>query len=220
MATANAIQLGATAPDFTAETTMGKISFHDWIGDAWCILFSHPKDFTPVCTTELGMAAKLSGEFAKRGAKIIGLSVGSVKSHLEWIPDINETQGVALKFPIIADEDRKVSELYHMLHPLANDTATVRTVFVIDPNKVIRLTMCYPASTGRNFNEILRVLDSLILTDKHKVATPVNWVQGQECVILPSITDPAELQKLFPQGYRQLKPYLRMTPDPSLTKQM
>lgn len=213
--TTHTVQLGATAPDFTADTTQGKISFHDWIGNSWCILFSHPKDFTPVCTTELGLAAKLGNEFAKRGVKLIGLSVGSVKAHNDWIPDINETQGTTVNFPIIGDEDRKVAELYNMIHPLANDTATVRTVFIIDPKKTIRLTMTYPASTGRNFNELLRVVDSLQLTDKHKVATPANWVKGQECVILPSITDPDEIKKLFPKGYRQLKPYLRMTPDPS-----
>lgn len=209
------VQLGDTAPDFTAETTHGRISFHNWLGNSWCILFSHPKDFTPVCTTELGMAAKLSSEFLKRGVKLIGLSVGSVQAHKDWIPDINETQGTTVNFPMIGDEDRKVAELYSMIHPMASDTATVRTVFIIDPKKTIRLTLTYPASTGRNFTELLRVIDSLQLTDNHKVATPVNWTKGQECVILPSITDPEEIKKLFPKGYRQLKPYLRMTPDPS-----
>lgn len=212
------IQLGSTAPDFTAETTEGKISFHQWLGNSWCVLFSHPKDFTPVCTTELGMAAHLSKEFAKRGVKIIGLSVGSVDSHKKWIPDINKTQSTTVNFPIIADEDHKVANLYGMIHPMASDTATVRTVFIIDPKKAVRLMMTYPASTGRNFQEILRVIDSLQLTDSHKVATPVNWVKGEECVILPSITEPEEIKKLFPQGFRALTPYLRMTPDPSATK--
>lgn len=208
------LQLGEIAPDFTADSTEGKINFHQWLGNSWCVFFSHPKDFTPVCTTELGLAAKLSSEFSKRGTKLIALSVGSVDSHKKWIPDINQIQGVSLKFPIIADEDHHVSELYGMIHPMASDTATVRSVFIIDPNKKIRLTLTYPASTGRNFNELLRVLDSLQLTDNHKVATPANWEKGQECVILPSITDPVEIKKLFPKGYREIKPYLRMTPDP------
>lgn len=211
----NPIQLGAKAPDFTADTTHGKISFHQWIGDSWCILFSHPKDFTPVCTTELGKAAKLSGDFSQRGVKLIALSVGSVDNHNKWIPDINETQGVDLKFPIIGDDNHVVSELYNMIHPLASDTATVRSVFIIDSKKTIRLILTYPASTGRNFQEILRVIDSLQLTDKHKVATPADWEKGQECVILPSVTDSEEIKKLFPQGYRQMKPYLRLTPDPT-----
>ena len=203
------IQLGAIAPDFTVDTTQGKISFHQWIGDSWCILFSHPKDFTPVCTTELGSAARLSGDFSKRGVKLIALSVGSVASHKEWIPDINKTQGAHLSFPIIGDENHIVSELYHMIHPLASDTATVRSVFIIDPKKTIRLILTYPASTGRNFQEILRVVDSLQLTDKHKVATPADWIKGQECAILPSVTDPEEIKKLFPQGFRQVTSYLR-----------
>ncbi|MEI8365264.1 MAG: peroxiredoxin [Parachlamydiaceae bacterium] len=210
------IQLGAMAPDFAAETTQGKISFHKWLADSWCIFFSHPKDFTPVCTTELGMAAKLQGEFSRRGAKLIGLSVGSVADHAKWIPDINIVGNVLLDFPMIGDQDHHVSELYGMIHPLTGDTSTVRSVFVIDPKKKIRLIITYPASTGRNFTEILRVLDSLQLTDNHKVATPVNWVKGEECVILPSVTNPEEIKTLFPKGFRQVTPYLRMTPDPSL----
>lgn len=209
------IQLGATAPDFTADTTQGKVNFHHWVGDSWCILFSHPKDFTPVCTTELGAAARLSSEFSKRGVKLIALSVGTVANHNQWIPDINKTQEVNLVFPIIGDENHQISELYNMIHPLASDTATVRSVFIIDPKKTIRLILTYPASTGRNFQEILRVIDSLQLTDKHKVATPADWVKGQECAILPSVTDPEEIKRLFPQGFRQVTSYLRLTPDPS-----
>lgn len=209
------IQLGATAPDFTAQTTQGNLSFHQWIGESWCILFSHPKDFTPVCTTELGSAAKLNAEFTKRGVKLIGLSVGSLEDHKKWIPDIDQIHGVKLSFPLIADSDHTVSKLYGMIHPLASDTMTVRTVFIIDPKKKIRLMMTYPASTGRNFQEIMRVVDSMQLTDKHKVATPANWVQGQECVILPSVTQQEEIEALFPQGFRQVTPYLRMTPDPT-----
>lgn len=209
------IQLGAIAPDFTAKTTLGKIVFHEWIGDSWCILFSHPKDFTPVCTTELGSASKLQKDFSKRGVKLIALSVGSVETHRQWIPDINKTQATQLTFPIIGDETHSISELYCMIHPLATDTATVRSVFIIDPKKKIRLILSYPASTGRNFKEILRVIDSLQLTDKHKVATPADWVKGQECVILPSVTDPEEIKRLFPQGFREVTSYLRLTPDPS-----
>lgn len=212
----NCIQLGALAPDFKADTTHGKISFHDWIGNSWCILFSHPKDFTPVCTTELGKAANLSHDFSKRGVKLIAISVGSVDSHNKWIPEINQTQGADLKFPIIGDENHKISELYHMIHPAASETATVRSVFIIDPKKIIRLILTYPASTGRNFQELLRVIDSLQLTDKYKVATPADWTKGQECAILPSVTDPEEIKKLFPKGFRQVTPYLRLTPDPSL----
>jgi len=208
------IQIGAIAPDFSAETTEGKIQFHQWMENSWCILFSHPKDFTPVCTTELGAAARLSDEFKKRNTKLIAISVGSVSSHKQWIPDINETQKVTFKIPMIGDEQHQVADLYGMIHPEANDTSTVRTVFIIDPNKKIRLMIAYPASTGRNFNEILRVLDSLQLTDHHKVATPADWKKGEDCVILPSITDPEELKKLFPKGFRQIKPYLRLTPDP------
>lgn len=210
------ILLGSEAPNFTAETTVGKINFHQWIGNSWCILFSHPKDFTPVCTTELGSAAKLNNEFQKRGAKLIAISVGDVETHKKWIPDINQTQGAELKFPIIGDTDHTVSELYGMIHPQASETATVRSVFIIDSNKKVRLMITYPASTGRNFAEILRVLDSLQLTDKHKVATPADWQRGQDCVILPSVTDPAEIKKLFPKGYCEIRPYLRMTPDPTV----
>lgn len=215
-ATIHALQLGDIAPDFTADTTEGKIHFHQWIGSSWCILFSHPKDFTPVCTTELGYVANIKKEFDARHVKIIGLSVGDLDQHRKWIPDINETQHANINYPIIADPDRHISELYGMIHPRASETFTVRTVFIIDPNKKIRLTMTYPASTGRNFQEILRVIDSLQLTDNYKVATPVNWNKGDECVILPSITDPKELKERFPKGFRELKPYLRMTKDPSL----
>lgn len=208
------LQLGSEAPDFTAETSEGRLNFHQWLGNSWCVFFSHPKDFTPVCTTELGEAAKLEPEFSKRGAKLIALSVDDVEMHKKWIPDINRTQGTNLKFPMIADKDGQIAKLYGMIHPQFSETATVRTVFIIDPQKKIRLTMTYPASTGRNFPELLRVLDSLQLTDKHKVATPVNWEKGKECVILPSVTDPAEIKKLFPKGHREVTPYLRMTPDP------
>ncbi len=209
-----ALQLGDTAPDFTADSTEGSISFHDWIGDSWCILFSHPKDYTPVCTTELGAAAKLKSKFADMGVKIIGLSVDGVEDHNGWSGDIEETQGVALNFPLLADPDRKVSDLYGMIHPNANDTLTVRSVFVIDPNKKVRLTITYPASTGRNFDEVFRVVQSLQLTDKHKVATPVNWKQGEDVIIVPALSDD-EADKLFPGGYNRIKPYLRTTKCPS-----
>jgi thioredoxin-dependent peroxiredoxin len=209
------VQLGAVAPDFIAETTQGKIHFHEWMGDSWCILFSHPKDFTPVCTTELGTAAKLQPEFSKRHVKLIALSVGSVADHEKWIPDINKTQNAHLTFPIIGDEHHTVAELYQMIHPQASDTATVRAVFVIDPKKTIRLILIYPASTGRNFQELLRIVDSLQLTDKHKVATPADWKKGDDCAILPSVTDAEEIKRLFPQGFRQVTSYLRLTPDPS-----
>ena len=209
-----ALQLGDIAPDFEQESTLGRIRFHHWLGDSWGILFSHPKDFTPVCTTELGYVARLKPEFEKRGVKVIGLSVDSSGAHEKWAADIAETQGQALNFPLIADADRKVSTLYGMIHPKANDTLTVRSVFVIDPQKKIRLTLTYPASTGRDFNEILRVVDSLQLTDKHKVATPVNWKQGEDVIIVPSLTDPAEVKLLFPKGYKEIKPYLRVTPQP------
>lgn len=210
------IQLGAIAPDFIAQSSHGKISFHTWLGNQWCVFFSHPKDFTPVCTTELGLAARLSEDFEKRGVKILGLSVGDIESHKKWIQDINRTQGTTVNFPIIADPDHHVASRYGMIHPLASNTATVRTVFIIDSKKTIRLMMTYPASTGRNFQEILRVIDSLQLTDNHKVATPANWKKGEECVILPSITDPEEIKTLFPKGMREITPYLRMTPDPSV----
>ncbi len=210
-----ALRLGDTAPDFEQDSTEGKIRFHEWIGDSWAVLYSHPADFTPVCTTELGRTAKLSDEFRKRNVKVIALSVDPVESHREWIKDIDETQETRVDFPIIADHDRKVSQLYDMIHPNASATATVRAVFIIDPNKKIRATITYPPSTGRNFAEILRVIDSLQLTDSHSVATPVDWEQGDECVILPSITDPEELKRKFPKGWRELKPYLRMTPQPN-----
>jgi alkyl hydroperoxide reductase subunit AhpC len=209
-----AIRLGDIAPDFTQESSAGTIHFHDWIGDQWAILFSHPADFTPVCTTELGFTAKLKDEFAKRNVKALALSVDPVESHHRWIDDINETQGTQVNFPIIADADRKVSTLYDLIHPNANDTLTVRSLFVIDPNKKVRLIITYPASTGRNFNEILRVIDSLQLTDKHKVATPGNWQAGDDVVIVPSLQDPEEIKQRFPKGYRAVKPYLRLTPDP------
>ena len=204
------LRLGDKAPDFTQESTQGPIHFDEWRGDSWAILFSHPADFTPVCTTELGMVARLKPEFDKRNVKAIGLSVDPVDSHGRWAQDIEETQGAALNFPLIADSDRKVAQLYDMLHSESNGTATVRSVFVIDPRGVLRLTLTYPASTGRNFDEILRVIDSLQLTDSAKVATPVNWWRGDEVVILPAIPN-EEADKLFPQGYRQVKPYLRMT---------
>ncbi len=208
------LRLGDIAPDFTQDSSEGRISFHEWAGDSWVVLYSHPADFTPVCTTELGRTAKLKEEFDKRNVKAIALSVDPVQSHHEWIKDINETQSTTVNFPIIADHDRKVAELYDMIHPNASATATVRSVFIIDPQKKVRATITYPPSTGRNFNEILRVIDSLQLTDNHSVATPENWQQGDECVILPSITDPEELKQKFPKGYRELKPYLRMTPQP------
>jgi thioredoxin-dependent peroxiredoxin len=208
-----ALQLGDIAPDFEAETTQGKIKFHDWLGNSWGVLFSHPKDYTPVCTTELGYTAKLKPEFDKRGVKVIGLSVDPLGSHEGWSKDIAETQGHAVNFPMIADADRKVSDLYGMIHPKANDTLTVRSVFVIDPNKKVRLTITYPASTGRNFDEILRVIDSLQLTDKHKVATPVNWKQGEDVIIVTSVND-QDAQKLFPQGFKTIKPYLRVVKQP------
>lgn len=214
------LRIGDLAPDFKAQTTQGQISFYDWIGSSWCIFFSHPKDFTPVCTTELGAAAQLQKEFEKRNAKIIALSVNSLTNHKDWIQDINETQHTTVNFPLIGDEKGEVARLYGMIHPKANDSLTVRTVFVIDPHKKIRLTLSYPASTGRNFKEILRVVDSLQLTDSHSVATPANWEWGKECVILPSITDPSTIEKLFPKGYKQLKPYLRLTPQPETGSEM
>jgi alkyl hydroperoxide reductase subunit AhpC len=208
------LKLGDTAPDFTQDSTSGSIHFYDWAGDSWVVLFSHPKDFTPVCTTELGAVAKLKGEFDKRNVKVIGLSVDGVKDHGEWSKDIAETQGTPLNFPLLADPDRSVSNLYGMIHEKANDTLTVRSVFVIDPKHKVRLTITYPASTGRNFDEILRVIDSLQLTDQHKVATPVNWKQGDDVIIVPALTDPEEIKQRFPKGYRTVKPYLRYTPQP------
>lgn len=210
-----ALRLGDTVPDFVQDSTTGTINFYEWAGDSWVILFSHPKDFTPVCTTELGTVAKLKPEFDKRNVKAIALSVDDVASHMGWVGDIEETQGSALNYPILADPDRKVSDLYDMIHPNANNTLTVRSVFIIDPNKKLRLTLTYPASTGRNFDEILRVIDSLQLTDHYSVATPANWTDGGDCVIVPSITDPAELAEKFPKGYTAVKPYLRMTPQPN-----
>lgn len=207
-------QLGETAPDFTATTTMGVIRFHEWLGNSWCVLFSHPKDFTPVCTTELGVVAKLKSEWDKRGVKVIAISVNELESHLRWIKDINETQQTSVNFPLIADANKEVSQLYGMIHPLSSDTATVRSVFIIDSNRKIRLMLIYPASTGRNFQEIIRTVDSLQLTDRHKVATPANWKQGEPCIILPSVTDPEELKRLFPQGYREERPYLRYVDQP------
>lgn len=206
--------LGDTAPDFEAETTEGPIKFHDWIGDDWVIFFSHPADFTPVCTTELGFTAKLKDDFAKRGAKAIALSVDPIGDHHEWVKDIEETQGVKMNFPIIADTDRKVSELYTMIHPNADPKLTVRSVYVIDPNKKIRATFTYPPSAGRNFNEVLRLLDSLQLTDGYKVATPVNWEDGEDVIVVPSLSD-EEADKAFPKGYTKIKPYLRTTPQPN-----
>jgi alkyl hydroperoxide reductase subunit AhpC len=210
-----ALQLGDTAPDFTAQTTQGKISFHEWAGNSWVILFSHPKDFTPVCTTELGYVAKLKPEFDRRGVKAIGLSVDSAESHVRWSADIEETQGYALNFPIIADSDRAVAKLYGMVHPLHDELYTVRTVFVIDPKKKIRLTLTYPQTTGRNFDEILRVIDSLQLTDGYSVSTPVNWQAGDDVIIVPSVSD-ADAKAKFPRGWSTVKPYLRLTPDPRL----
>ncbi len=210
-----AIQLGDVAPDFEQQSTMGPIKFHQWLGDSWGILFSHPKNYTPVCTTELGAVAKLKGEFDKRNVKVIGLSVDAVKDHEGWSKDIEETQGARLNFPLLADADKKVSNLYGMIHPNASDTMTVRSVFVVGPDKKVKLMITYPASTGRNFDEVLRVVDSLQLTAKYKVATPVNWKHGQDCIIVPAVPD-AEADKLFPKGYKKLKPYLRTTPQPNL----
>jgi len=205
------LRLGDTAPDFEQDSTEGTIHFHEWLGDSWGVLFSHPADFTPVCTTELGLTAKLKDEFAQRNTKVIALSVDPVESHRRWIGDIEETQDTRVNFPIIADADRKVSELYDMIHPNANATLTVRSLFIIDPAKKVRLIITYPASTGRNFDEILRVLDSLQLTDNEKVATPGNWRPGDEVVIVPSLQDAEEIQRRFPQGFRAVKPYLRLT---------
>ena len=209
------IRLGDIAPDFEQDSSEGRIRFHEWLGDSWGVLFSHPADISPVCTTELCLNAKLKDEFDKRNVKAIALSVDPVDSHVKWIDDINETQSTRVNFPILADADRKVSELYDLIHPNANDTLTVRSLFVIDPNKKVRLIITYPASTGRNFNEILRVIDSLQLTDNHKVATPANWQDGEEVVIVPSLQDEEELKRRFPKGYRAIKPYLRLTPQPN-----
>lgn len=207
------IRLGDIAPDFTAQTNEGSINFHEWLGESWGVLFSHPKDFTPVCTTELGEASRLKPEFDKRNVKIIGLSVDPADSHNKWAEDIKETQGHALNFPVIADADKKVADLYEMIHPNANDTFTVRSVFVIGPDKKVKLTLTYPASTGRNFPEILRVIDSLQLTAKFSVATPVNWKDGDDVIIVPAVSDEAAKEK-FPGGWKTLKPYLRIVPQP------
>ncbi len=209
------LRLGDTAPDFEQASSEGPLRFYDYLGDSWGILFSHPADYTPVCTTELGSTAKLKDEFAKRGVKAIALSVDDVESHKGWINDINETQGTTVNFPILADQDRKVSTLYDFIHPNASETLTVRSLVIIDPNKKVRLIITYPASTGRNFHEILRVVDSLQLTDNYKVATPANWQDGEDVVIVPSIKDDAELKERFPKGYNAVKPYLRLTPQPN-----
>jgi alkyl hydroperoxide reductase subunit AhpC len=208
------LRLGDIAPDFTQDSSEGQISFYNFLGDSWGILFSHPADYTPVCTTELGFTAKLKDEFSKRGVKAIALSVDDVESHKGWINDINETQNTSVNFPIIADQDRKVSTLYDFIHPNASETLTVRSLVIIDPNKKVRLIITYPASTGRNFHEILRVVDSLQLTDNHKVATPANWQQGEDVVIVPSLKDEAEIKQRFPKGYKAVTPYLRLTPQP------
>ncbi|MGI0107824.1 peroxiredoxin [Salinimicrobium sp. WS361] len=207
------LRLGDKAPNFDAETSEGKINFYDFLGDSWGILFSHPADYTPVCTTELGAAAKYKDEFEKRNVKVMALSVDGVESHKDWIKDINETQNTSVNFPIIADEDRKVADLYDMIHPNADNTLTVRSVYVIAPDKTIKLMITYPASTGRNFEELLRVIDSLQLTAYRKVATPANWKSGEDVVISPSVTN-EEAEKLFPKGFKEVKPYLRMTPQP------
>ena len=209
--------LGDISPDFEADTTEGRIRFHDWIGDNWVIFFSHPADFTPVCTTELGYTAKLKHAFAARNAKAIAVSIDSVEDHKAWVGDIEETQGVAVNFPIIADTEREVAGLYSMIHPNADPKVTVRSVYVIDPNKKIRATFTYPPSAGRNFDEVLRLLDSLQLTDGYKVATPVNWKDGEDVIIVPSLTDKDEIAKLFPKGHTEVKPYLRVTPQPNKT---
>ena len=208
------LRLGDEAPNFTANTTQGEINFYDWIGNDWTVLFSHPADFTPVCTTELGFTAKLKDEFTKRNVKAIALSVDGIESHHNWIKDIEETQNVTMNFPIIADPDKKIAELYDMMHPNASEKFTVRSVFIIGPDKKIKLTLTYPASTGRNFNEILRVIDSLQLTANYSVATPVNWQEGEDVVIAPAITNEVAETK-FPKGFKIIKPYLRMTPQPN-----
>ncbi|HEU0175311.1 MAG TPA: peroxiredoxin [Blastocatellia bacterium] len=209
-----ALRIGEVVPDFSAETTEGPIkSFHEWIGDSFAILFSHPKDFTPVCTTELGYVAKLKPEFEKRGVKVLGLSVDPVDSHKKWAKDIEETQGATVNFPVIADPEQKVARLYDMIHPEVSDVFTVRTVYVIGPDKKVKAMITYPASTGRDFDEILRVVDSIQLTAKYSVATPVNWKQGEDCIIVPSLSDEAAKEK-FPGGWKTLKPYLRVVPQP------
>jgi alkyl hydroperoxide reductase subunit AhpC len=208
------LRLGDIAPDFTQDSTEGSLQFHHWLGDSWGILFSHPADFTPVCTTELGITSKLKKSLEKKNVKVIALSIDPVESHKKWIEDINDTQNTKVEFPIIADHDRRVATLYDMIHPNASTTLTVRSLFIIDPNKKIRLSITYPLSTGRNFDEILRVLDSLQLTDSHSVATPGNWKSGDDVVIVPSLQDPDEIAKRFPKGYKAVRSYLRLTPDP------
>jgi alkyl hydroperoxide reductase subunit AhpC len=208
------LRLGDEAPNFTAETTEGTVNFHEWLGDGWGILFSHPKDFTPVCTTELGAMAKITEEFKKRNVKVLAVSVDPIDSHKGWIKDINETQSCTVRYPIIADPEKKVANLYDMIHPNALDNMTVRSVFIIGPDKKVKLMLTYPASTGRNFQEILRVVDSLQLTAKFKVATPANWKDGEDCIIIPAVTD-ADIPNLFPKGHRVVKPYLRYTPQPN-----
>ena len=210
-----ALRLGDTAPNFSAETTHGKINFHEWLGDSWGILFSHPKDYTPVCTTELGYLSKIKPEFDKRNVKILALSVDQVDTHIGWIGDINEPQNTSVNFPIIADPDRNDSNLYDMNHPNADDTLTVRSVFVIGPDKIVKLSITYPASTGRNFDEVLRVVDSLQLTSDYQVATPVNWNNGEDCIVVPSIPT-EDIPEKFPKGHREIKPYLRYTPQPDI----
>jgi thioredoxin-dependent peroxiredoxin len=209
-----AVRLGDEAPDFTAETTQGTLSFHEWKGDSWAVLFSHPKDFTPVCTTELGAVAALKPEFEKRNTKVIGLSVDPVESHNKWEGDIEDVTGNAVNFPMIADPDKKVADLYDMIHPNANDTLTVRSVFVVGPDNKVKLTLTYPASTGRNFDELLRVIDSLQLTDEYKVATPADWTDGEDVIIVPALSDD-EAKERFPKGFEAKKPYLRVTPQPN-----
>jgi alkyl hydroperoxide reductase subunit AhpC len=213
-ANAMPLQLNDTVPNFTQDSTNGPLNFYEYAGNSWIVLFSHPKDFTPVCTTELGAVAKLKPEFDRRGVKIIGISIDATEDHAKWARDIEETQGAKLNFPIIADSNRKVASLYEMIHPNADDTMTVRSVFIIDPNKKLRLTLTYPASTGRSFQEILRVVDSLQLTDKHKVATPADWRQGQDVIILPAVSND-EARMLFPQGWKELRPYLRTIKQPA-----
>ena len=208
-----AIRLGDDAPNFTAETTEGTINFHEWLGDSWGVLFSHPKDYTPVCTTELGYMAKIKPEFDKRNVKIVGLSVDPLDKHEGWAKDIEETQGAAPNYPLISDPDKKVADLYDMIHPNASDTATVRSVFVIGPDKKVKLSITYPQSTGRNFDEILRVIDSLQLTAKHKVSTPVNWKSGEDVIIIPAVSD-EEAKEKYPDGWKTVKPYLRLVPQP------
>jgi len=209
-----ALRLGDEAPNFSAETTEGTIDFHAWLGDSWGILFSHPADYTPVCTTELGTVAKVKDEFSKRNVKVIAVSVDDLDSHNGWIKDIDETQNTTMNFPIIADPDRKVATAYDMIHPNADDKMTVRSVFIIGPDKKIKLTLTYPASTGRNFHELIRVIDSLQLTAKHKVATPANWKDGEDCIIVPAVSND-QIPDLFPKGHREVKPYLRYTPQPN-----